>query len=92
MKQIAVFILLAALNVGWSMPSEAQSKRVTGYGHQSQRAAQKAAEKQQKEYEKAARKQQKRLEKYEKKQRRAATKAARNATKNVSHRSHSGSR
>jgi hypothetical protein len=91
MKRIAVFILLAVLNVTCSIPGEAQSKGAAGYGHQSQKAAQKAAEKQQKEYEKAARKQQKTLEKYEEKQRTAAKKAASNATKNVHHHSRSGS-
>lgn len=75
MKRIAVFILLTVLSVAWSMPVEAQNKRVAGYGHQSQKAAQKAAEKQRKEYEKAARKRQETLKKYEKKQRRAAKNA-----------------
>ena len=75
MRRMAVFILLTVLSVAWSMPAEAQSKRVARYGHQSQKAAQKAAEKQQKENEKAARKQQKTIKKYEKKQRRAAKNA-----------------
>jgi len=92
MKRVAVLILLAVLSVTWSTPGKTQSKGVAGYGHQSQKAAQKAAEKQQKEYEKAARKQQKRLEQYEKKQRRAAKKAAHNATKDRSHYSRSNSR
>lgn len=92
MKRSAIFILLAVLNVAWSMPGEAQNKRVARYGHQSQKEAQKAADKQRKEYEKAVWKQQKKLEKYEKKQRRAAKKAADNATKNVTHHSPSGSR
>lgn len=92
MKCLAILILLAVLNVAWSMPGEAHSKGTVGYGHQSQKSAQRAAEKQRKEYEKAARKQQKRLERYERKQRRAANKAAHNATKNVSHHSRSRSR
>jgi uncharacterized protein HemX len=82
MKHLAAFILLAVLAVAWAMPVEAQGKGVAGYGHQSQKAAQNAAEKEQKAYEKAARTQQKRLEKYHKKQQKAAKNAARNATKN----------
>jgi hypothetical protein len=92
MKRIAVFVLLAALNVAWSMPGAAQSKRVVKYGHQSQKAAEKAAEKQQKENEKATRRQLKRIAKYEKKQRRAANKGAMHSTKKVSYRSRAGSR
>jgi len=92
MKRVAIFILLAVSNVAWSMPGEAQSKGAAGYGHQSPKAVEKAAEKQQKEYEKAAKKQQRRIEKYEKEQRRAAKKAARNATKNVSNHPRTGPR
>ena len=92
MKRSAIFILLAVLTVAWSMPGEAQNKGVARYGHQSQKEAQKAADKQRKENEQAARKQQKRLEKYEKKQRKAAKKAADTSTKNVSHHSPGGSR
>jgi hypothetical protein len=89
MKRIAVFVLLAILNLTCSMPGEAQNKGVARYGHQSQKEAQKEAEKQQKEYEKAARKQHKTVEKYERKQRKAAK--ASNA-KTISHHSRSGSR
>lgn len=85
MKRIVVFILLTLLNVAWLIPAEAQSKAVARYGHQSRKAAEKAAAKQRKQYAKAARKQQKRLKKYEKKQRSEVKQAARNATKNVSH-------
>jgi hypothetical protein len=92
MKRIAVFVLVAILNLTCSMPGEAQNQGVAPYGHQSQKKAQKEAEKQQKGYEKAARKQQKTLAKYERKQRRAAKKVASNATKTISHHSRSGSR
>jgi transposase len=92
MKRIAVFVLLAILNLTCSMPGVARNKGIVRYGHQSQKEAQKDAEKQRKEYEKAVRKQQKTLEKYEKKQRRAAQKVASNATKTISHHSRSGSR
>jgi len=87
MKRMAVFILLAVLNVTGSLPVDAQTKGVTPYGHQSAKEAQKAAEKQQKQFEKAARKQQRNLEKYQAQQQKAARKANRQATKNAAHHS-----
>jgi hypothetical protein len=71
MKRIAVFTLLAALSVGWSIPAKAQRMSVAEAARQSR----KADKKQQKMNRKAAKKQQKATKKYEKAQRKAAKKA-----------------
>jgi hypothetical protein len=71
MKRIAVFALLTALSVGWSIPAKAQRMSVAEAARQSR----KADKKQQKMNRKAAKKQQKATKKYEKAQRKAAKKA-----------------
>jgi hypothetical protein len=75
MKRIAVFTLLVALNIAWSMPVNAQSMGVSEYARQSR----KADKKQRKMYRKADKKQQKAMKKYEKARRKAAKKANRHA-------------
>ncbi len=72
MKRTAVFTLLVALIVAWSIPAKAQSPGVAEYARQSAVAA----KKQQKTYRKAANKQQKAMKKYEKAQRKAAKRDA----------------
>jgi len=72
MKRAALFTLLVALSVAWSIPAKAQSPGVAEYARQSMVAA----KKQQKMNRKAAKKQQKAVKKYEKAQRKAAKKAA----------------
>jgi len=69
MKRIAVFALLAALNVSWSIPAKAQDTGVAEYVRQSRKANKKAA----KEYRKAQKK-------YVKAQRKALKKANRHTT------------
>jgi len=73
MKRTALFALLVALSVAWSIPAKAQSSGVAEYARQSRVAA----KKQQKMYRKSAKEQQKAMKKYEKAQRKAARKAAR---------------
>jgi hypothetical protein len=70
MKRTALFILLVALSVAWSIPAKAQSPGVAEYARQSMVTA----KKQQKTYRKAAKKQQKAMKKYEKAQRKTAKK------------------
>ena len=62
MKRTALFTLLVALSVAWSIPDKAQSPGVAEYARQSMAAA----KKQQKTNRKAAKKQQKAMKKYEK--------------------------
>ena len=90
MKRVAIILLLTLLSVACAASSQAQNKHGVPYGHQSQKQAQKAAEKQRKQYEKAARKQLKKAEKYQKKQQKAVDREAHNPTK-VDHHSVSGS-
>ena len=79
MKQIAVFTLLVALSVAWSIPAKAQNTGAAEYGRQSQIAAKKSAKRQKKVVKKAAKKQRKAMKKYAKAQRKAAKKANRRA-------------
>ena len=72
MKRTALFTLLVALSVAWSLPAKAQSPGVAEYARQSMAAA----KKQQKTNRKAAKKQQKAMKKYEKAQRNDAKKEA----------------
>ena len=71
MKRIAVFTLLVALSVAWSIPAKAQHMSVA----ESARQSRKADKKQQKMNRKAAKKQRKATKKYEKAQRKAEKKA-----------------
>jgi len=72
MKRTALFTLLVALSVAWSLPAKAQSPGVAEYARQSMAAAKKL----QKTNRKAATKQQKAMKKYEKAQRNDAKKEA----------------
>jgi hypothetical protein len=59
MTRIAVFTLLFALNVSWSIPAKAQNTGVAEYARQSRKASKKAAKQQRKatkKYVKAQRK------------------------------------
>jgi Fe-S cluster assembly ATPase SufC len=84
MKRIAVFTLLLALGVAWSVPAKAQGISVAEYERQSQEAAKKqqkmfkkAAKKQRKMSRKAVKKQRKAMKKYEKAQRKQVKKVNR---------------
>jgi hypothetical protein len=79
MKRAALFTLLVALSVAWSIPAEAQSPGVAEYAHQSMVAA----KKQQKINRKVAKKQQKAMKKYEKTQRKAAKKEAKKTNRHA---------
>jgi hypothetical protein len=68
MNRIAVFALLVALSVSWSMPAKAQGTGVAEYARQSREADKKAAKKQRKV-----------AKKYVKAQRKAVKKANRHA-------------
>jgi hypothetical protein len=70
MKRIAVFILLGALSVAWSIPlcAQPENKRIGENG----REARKAAKQQSKTVKRNARKQRKAMKKYQKAQRKAA--------------------
>jgi uncharacterized membrane protein len=72
MKRIAVFTLLVALSVAWSIPAEAQ--RVSAA--ENARLSQKAADKQQRMLRKAAKKQRKAMQKDEKARRKAVKKSS----------------
>lgn len=48
MNRIAVFTLLAALSLSWSIPVKAQSTGVARYARQSRKASKKAAKEQRK--------------------------------------------
>jgi hypothetical protein len=79
MKRTALFTLLIASSVAWSIPAEAQSPGVAEYARQSNVAA----KKQQKAYRKAAKKQQKAMKKYAKAQRKAAKKQAKKTNRHA---------
>jgi hypothetical protein len=79
MKRTALFTLLVALSVAWSIPAKAQSPGVAEYARQSMAAA----KKQQKTNRKAAKKQQKAMKKYAKAQRKAAKKEAKNTNRHA---------
>ena len=79
MKRIAVFTLLAALSVAWSIPAKAQSPGVAEYASNSREFDKKSAKQQNKRLKKASRKQQKAMKKYSKAQRKSAKKANRRA-------------
>jgi hypothetical protein len=79
MKRIAVFTLLAALSVAWSMPARAQSPGVAEYARNSREFDKKSAKAQNKKLKKASKKQQKARKKYSKSQQKAAKKANRQA-------------
>jgi hypothetical protein len=59
MNRIAVFTLLAALSVSWSLPAKAQSTGVAEYARKSRKANKKAAKQQQKAWKKYAKAQRK---------------------------------
>ena len=77
MKRIAVFILLAALSVAWSIPAKAQGTGAAEYARQTR----KADKKQQKMNKKAAKSQRKTVKKYQKAQRKAFKKQQKAAKK-----------
>ena len=52
MNRIAVFTLLVALSVSWSIPAKAQSTGVAKYARQSRKASKKAAKDQRKTWKK----------------------------------------
>jgi len=70
MKRTAAFLLLAAASIAWSIPANAQREN-RSIGENS-REAKKASKQYQKAAKKAARKQQKQMKKYQKAQRKAA--------------------
>jgi len=78
MKRTALFQLLVALTVAWSIPTKAQSPGVAEYARQMVEA-----KKQQKTNRKAAKKQQKAMKKYEKAQRKAAKKEAKKTNRHA---------
>jgi hypothetical protein len=69
MNRIAVFTLLAALSVSWSIPAKAQDTGVAEYARQSRKANKKAAKEQRKAW-----------KKYVKAQRKGVKKANRHTT------------
>jgi hypothetical protein len=75
MKRIAVFTLLAAFSVAWSIPTRAQSPGVAEYARNSREFDKRSAAQQNKKLKKASKKQQKAMKKYSKSQRKAAKKA-----------------
>jgi hypothetical protein len=79
MKRAAVFTLLAALSVAWSIPARAQSPGVAEYARNSREFDKKSAKAQNKKLKKASKKQQKARKKYSKSQQKAAKKANRQA-------------
>jgi hypothetical protein len=79
MKRIAVFTLLAALSVAFSIPVRAQSPGVAEYARNSREFDKKSAKAQNKKLKKASKKQQKARRKYSKSQQKAAKKANRQA-------------
>ena len=79
MKRIAVFTLLAALSLAWSIPATAQSPGVAEYARNSREFDKKSAKAQNKKLKKASKKQQKSMRKYSKSQQKAAKKANRQA-------------
>jgi hypothetical protein len=81
MNRIAVFALLAALSVSWSVPAKAQDTGVAEYARQSRKANKKAAKEQRK-----ARK------KYVKAQRKAQRKAVKKANHHPKYRTPSSAR
>jgi hypothetical protein len=70
MKRTAVFLLLAAASLAWSIPASAQPEN-RSIGENS-REAKRASKQYQKAQRKAAKKQQKQMKKYQKAQRKAA--------------------
>jgi len=70
MQRIAIFLLLAAASVAWSMPANAQPEN-RSIGENSIEAK-RAAKQYQKAAKKAAKRQQKQMKKYQKAQRKAA--------------------
>ena len=79
MKRTALFTLLIASSVAWSIPAKTQSPGVAEYARQSNVAA----KKQQKADRKAAKKQQKAMKKYAKAQRKAAKKQAKKTNRHA---------
>jgi len=61
MKRIAVFTLLVALSVSWSIPAQAQVAGVAEYGRQSRKLNKKAAKEQRKAWKKSVKAQRKAL-------------------------------
>jgi hypothetical protein len=80
MKRIAVFTLLAALSVAWSIPARAQSPGVEEYARNSRERDKKMAKQENKRLKKASKKQRKAMKRYSKAQRKTAKKSNRNGT------------
>jgi hypothetical protein len=75
MSRIAVFTLLVALSVSWSVPAKAQDTGVAEYARQSRKANKKAAKEQRKAVKKYVKAQRKARKKSMKGQRKAVKKA-----------------
>ena len=73
MKRLAIFLVLIATSVAWSIPAHAQREN-TSIGENG-REARKAAKQQRKSVNKAAKKQRKAMKKYQKAQRKQARNA-----------------
>ena len=80
MKRIAVFTLLAALSIAWSLPAKAQSPGVAEYARNSRERDKKLAKQENKRLKKASKKQRKANKKFSKAQRKAAKKSNRHGT------------
>jgi len=80
MKRIAVFTLLAASSIAWSLPAKAQSPGVAEYARNSRERDKKMAKQENKRLKKASKKQRKAMKKYSKAQRKAAKKSNRHGT------------
>jgi hypothetical protein len=78
-KRIAVFTLLLASSLAWSIPARAQSPGVAEYARESRETSKKVAKKQNRMFKKASKKQRKAMNKYAKAQRKAAKRANRGA-------------
>jgi hypothetical protein len=77
MKRIVLLVLLAAVSLGWCLPSSAQSPGVAEWARNSREVSKKSAKQQNKLLKKASKKQRKAMKKYAKAQRKAARKAER---------------
>ncbi len=80
MKRIAIFTLLAALTIGWSLPAKAQSPGVAAYARNSRERDKKMAKQENKRLKKASKKQRKAMKKYAKSRRKATKKENRRGT------------
>jgi hypothetical protein len=80
MKRIAVFTLLAALTIAWSLPVKAQSPGVAEYARNSRERDKRLAKQENKRLKKASKKQRKANKRFSKAQRKAAKKSNRHGT------------